>query len=145
MKVIQLLTRNAQEFRSFLQSRNINLEFMEESDGSTTLQIRETLKSGARIRILVVFNKNNSLVSIYGGDFITGINPGKKDYMYEAVNELNSKYTYLKFVMGNDSLMAQSFALFDNNFKSEVVMDMILAMLDIIEEEYPRLMRIIWS
>lgn len=145
MEVIQMLTSNAQQFRSYLQSQNINLQFNEENDGSTTVVIRETLKTGGNIRILVVFNKTDSLVSVYGGDFINGINPVKRDYVYEAINELNMKYTYLKFVFQNDSIMAQAFTLVDNNFRSEVIMDIILGMLNIIEEEYPKLMRIIWS
>ncbi|GFN36610.1 YbjN domain-containing protein [Tepidimicrobium xylanilyticum] len=140
-----MLTSNAQQFRSYLQSQNINLQFNEENDGSTTVVIRETLKTGGNIRILVVFNKTDSLVSVYGGDFINGINPVKRDYVYEAINELNMKYTYLKFVFQNDSIMAQAFTLVDNNFRSEVIMDIILGMLNIIEEEYPKLMRIIWS
>lgn len=138
-----MLTHNAQKFKSFLEEREIRLDFIKEN-GTIIAEIREQLKSGGRLRMLVVFDEEDSMVSIYGGDFITGISPNKMDYMYEVINELNSK-TFFKYVLEDNSIRIHSIALFNDNFSSETVMDMIVGMVGAAEVEYPRLMKIIWS
>lgn len=140
-----MITKNAQEFKRFLISQDINLEFIEGDNGETIVEIREQLKSGIRLRLLVIFNREDSMVSIYGADFIQGINPIKKNYLYEAVNDLNYKYTYYKYVLEKDSISVQAFALFEDNFSSEVVMRLIMGMMATVEQEYSGLMKIIWS
>lgn len=140
-----MFTKNAQQFKSFLEKKDIHLEFIEGNEGATLVEIREGLKSGGRLRILVIFDEDESMVSIYGGDFITGISPVKINYMYEAVNNLNIKYTYYKYVLEKDSISIQSYALFNNNFSSEVVMKMIFGMINVADSEYPSLMKIMWS
>ena len=140
-----MITKNAQQFRSFLISQDINLEFIEGHNGETLVEIRESLNCGAKLRIGVIFDKEDSMVSIYGMDFIQGINPTKKNYMYEAVNDLNNKYTYYKFLLNSDTVELQAFALFNNNFSSEVIMRYIMGMINIANEEFSGLMKIIWS
>ena len=140
-----MLTNNAQEFRNFLISQGINLEFKEGNDGNVLVEIRESLECGAKLRIGVVFDKEDSMVSIYGLEFIQGVNPSKKSYMYESINDLNSTYTYYKFILNRDVVEIQAFALFNDNFNSEVLMRYIMGMMNVANSEFSNLMRVIWS
>lgn len=140
-----MLSKNAQEFKNYLISQNINLEFIEGENEKTSVEIRETLKCGAKLRILIIFDKEDSLVGVFGLDFIQGINPTRRNYMYETINDLNDKYTYYKYVLDKDSLMVQSYQLFDNNFNSNVIMKIIFGMINVVDTEYQNLMKIIWS
>lgn len=140
-----MLTNNAVSFRNFLNSQNINLEFIEGDNGETLVEIREGLKCGAKLRIVAIFDKEDSMVSIYGMDFVQGINPTKKNYMYETVNDLNNRYTYYKFLLDRDAVEIQAFALFNDNFNSEVVMRYIMGMIRVAEQEFSGLMRVMWS
>ena len=91
-----MLTNNAQQFKSFLLERNMDLNFIDDN-GESVIEIREMLKCGAKIRLVTVFDKDDTNVKIYGFDYIQGINPVKKNYIYEALNNLNSNYTFTKY------------------------------------------------
>ena len=140
-----MITNNAQQFKSFLMSQDINLDFMEDENGNTLVEIRESLKCGTKLRVIVIFNKEDSMVSMYGIDFVQGINPTKRNYMYEAINDLNNKYTYYKFLLDKDRVEVQSFVLFDDNFSNEVIMKYIMGMINVVEQEFSGLMKIMWS
>ena len=140
-----MLTRNAQEFRGFLINQGINLDFVELDDGDTVVEIRESLECGVNLRMVVVFSSDDSMVGVYGLDFIQGINPMKKSYVYEAINELNSKYTYYKYIVDKEKIVLQSFALFNDNFDSNIVMKIIMGMMNLVNNDYSGLMKIIWS
>lgn len=140
-----MLTKNAQEFRNFLINQGINLDFVELDDGDTVVEIRESLECGVNFRMVVVFSSDDSMVGVYGLDFIQGINPMKKSYVYEAINELNSKYTYYKYIVDKEKIVLQSFALFNDNFDSNIVMKIIMGMMNLVNNDYSGLMKIIWS
>lgn len=140
-----MLTKNAQEFRSFLINQGINLDFVELDDGDTVVEIRESLECGVNFRMVVVFSSDDSMVGVYGLDFIQGINPMKKSYVYEAINELNIKYTYYKYIVDKEKIVLQSFALFNDNFDSNIVMKIIMGMMNLVNNDYSGLMKIIWS
>jgi hypothetical protein len=123
----------------------MNFDFVETDEGDILLEIRQGLKSGTKVRILVCFNKDDTMVSVYGLNYVLGINPSKRSYLYETVNDLNSKYTYFKFVLDKESVNIQAFNVVENNFESNIVMTIILGMLQVMDEEYPGLMRVMWS
>lgn len=69
----------------------------------------------------------------------------KKSYVYEATNELNSKYTYYKYIVDKEKIVLQSFALFNDNFDSNIVMKIIMGLMNIANNDYSGLMKIICS
>lgn len=140
-----MLTENAQQFKNYLISKDMDLEFVEQDNGDSVLELRQELKCGAKMRIVLVFTEDDSLVCIYGVDFIQGINPSKKNYMYEAINDINKSYSYYKFIMNKDDIISQAFLPVDGNFKSEVIMNLLFGMIRVVENEFAGLMRIMWS
>lgn len=139
------MTNNARIFNDFLKKQNLNLNFIDGDDGKTLLEINETLDGGIKVRICVIFDTDEKLIGIYAFDFIGGINPTKRSYLLDLLNEINSKYTYIKFVMNQDSIEVRSFSLFNNNFEPSVIMQMIFNVMDAIKEDYSNIMRIMWS
>lgn len=140
-----MLTNNAEQFKKFLISKDIHLDFIEDKDGDSIVEFTESLDCGTKMRILVLFNKDDLMVSIYGLDFIQGINPEKKNDIYEAINKLNSEYSYFKYVLNKDSITVQTFDIFNNNFDCEIIMNQIIGIIRVVDTEYSGLMKIIWS
>lgn len=140
-----MLTRNAQSFRSFTQSNEVNGEFLEGDNGESLVQFRQSIKGGPVMNLMVIFDSEDSLVSIYGENFVTGINPSKKVYLYELLNNLNAKYTYFKFVLSNDAIEIQAFDVIDNNYSNDTIMRILLGIIQVAEREYPIIMKTIWS
>ncbi|MDY4979208.1 MAG: hypothetical protein SO095_01285 [Candidatus Onthovivens sp.] len=140
-----MLTKNAQQLRNYLMSEDIELDFMEGDDGNSLTSITQKLECGPTIKMLVMLDADDSMVRIYTRDFINGINPTKKSYIYEVLNNINTKYTYTKFVLIDDSIIIESFSMFNNNFEPSIIMDQIIGIINIAESEYVDLMKIIWS
>lgn len=138
------MTKNARVFNEYLKTQNINLEFID-SEGETIVEIRESLDGGIKARIGVIFNANDSLVSILGLDFMGAINHSKRNQLLDLVNELNNAYTYFKFVISNDTIQIQSFISVDDNYAPITTMRIIFGMLDIMKKEYSSIMRVMWS
>ena len=139
-----MLTNNAQQFKSFLLERNMDLNFIDDN-GESVIEIREMLKCGAKIRLVTVFDKDDTSVNIYGFDYIQGINPVKKSYIYEALNNLNSNYTFTKYYLDGDSIIIQGNLYFLDTFSNEATMQMMLGVMDCANSEYPALMKLNWS
>lgn len=78
-------------------------------------------------------------------DFIGGINSSKRNKILDLVNELNSGYSYYKFVVINDSIQIQSFISVDNNFEPSILMNYIFGMFDVIKDDYSTIMKAMWS
>lgn len=139
------MTNNARIFQDYLQSQNINLNFMDSDNGDTLIDIRESLDGGIKARIGVIFDNDDKMISVLALDFIGGINPSKRNYLIDLVNEINNKYTYFKFVVKQDNIEIQSFLLLNDNFDPSVLMQVIFGMMDCIKSEYSNIMRIMWS
>lgn len=139
------MTNNARIFQDYLHSQNINLNFIDGDNGDTLIDMRESLDGGINARIGVIFSNDDKMISVYGLDFIGGINPSKRNYLIDLVNEINNKYTYFKFIVNQDSIEIQSFLLLHDNFAPTVLMYIIFGMMDCIKDEYSNIMRVMWS
>ena len=140
-----MYTKNAEIFRTYLLANGFEFDFEERDSGSTVFNLNQKLDNGVNIRVFGSFNKDNTMVSLYGLDFIPSIPPDKKGKICEVLNDLNDKYTFFKYVLSDNQIEVQVFNSFDNNFKSEIVMDLLIAIMRNVEEEYPNLMRAIWA
>lgn len=140
-----MLTKNAQSFKKYLENMDINLHFREEDDGETVVELQESLNIGSNLKIMAIFNKEDTIVSIYGVGFLTCPNESKRPKIYEMLNELNSKYTYFKFALEQNAVSIESFMLFEDNFNGAVIVKIILGMTKAIEDEYEWMMHEIWG
>lgn len=146
IKEVYTLTNNANSFKQLLDKNNIYADSWDGEDGAVCFQFNQKLKTGPNGRVMVIFNSEDTLVSIYALDYVTLVNTARKDYMYRLLNDLNSKYTYFKFILDNDNnIILSSFIPLENNFRPEIAMRLILGVLDALEEEYSALMKVMWA
>ncbi|MDB2049848.1 hypothetical protein [Clostridium perfringens] len=138
------MTENARIFNEYLKTQDINLNFLD-NNGQTIVELNEVLEGGIKARLGILFNETDSLISVIALDFIGGINSSKRNKILDLVNELNSGYSYYKFVVINDSIQIQSFISVDNNFEPSILMNYIFGMFDVIKDDYSTIMKAMWS
>lgn len=141
------MTNNASEFDRFLKNENIVVDFTDgENDDTTYCSITQKLDCGPNIKLLVVFDKQDELVSIYTFDYITVPEKCKKDIVYKCLNDMNEKYTYFKFNVDKENTISISYFLpFKNNFNPSVVTEILIGIIQVMESEYANFMKTIWS
>lgn len=140
------MATNADLFKDYLKKENFYTDNWKTDDGNEVFQLRQKLENGPDGRLLIVLDKENNIVSIYALDYVTLSNPSRKDYMYRLLNELNMKYTYNKFTLSEDNnIIVSCFIPFDNNFKPEIVMQNVYGAYKAMQNEYPGLMKVMWS
>ena len=138
------MTKNAKLFDEYLKTIDVNLKFTD-VEGETFVEMIPPSEGGIKARIGVIFNKNDSLVSIWCLNFIDGVNPSKRNQILDLINELNANYTYFKFVMINDSIQIHSDIPVDDNYSPAQTARTMVGMNDIMKKEYPNIMKTLWS
>jgi len=137
------VTKDAKIFKEYLIELGMNLKFIDDSDDSTILEINQNLENGINCKILVSFS--DGLISVFGVNFIGGINPVRKNDLLDLINILNEKYTYLKFVLLESGISINSFIIVNDNFNPTILMNVIKSNLEVIEEEYSNIMKVMWA
>lgn len=138
------ILRNAELFKKYLDNNELTADIWEDGD-DTYFQFHQKLDSGAQGRILVILG-GDSLLSVYALDYVNLTNSERKDQLYKILNDLNGKYTYYKFYLDEkNKIYSSSFVPFENNFTPDVVMRLIVGTLNVLDEVYPLLMKIIWA
>lgn len=139
------VAKNPDIFEDFLNEKEALFESYD-LDGKTVFKFNQKLEQGPRGRILAVFDEDDGLVSIYAYDYLSLTDDAKKDSMYKLLNNLNLKYTYVKFYMDEDNdITLSSYTLVENNFSPEVIFKMIIGVFNVLEEQYAAFMKIMWS
>lgn len=138
------MTNNALEFERLMENREVYADFQEHENGGTACQIKQNLECGVLANFIIFFSKDDTKIDIYDFGFITGINPLKKQTMYEFLNQLNSKYTFVKFVMQDNSINISSHYIL-GEYDPELTVEYIMAMANIMTEEYGNFMKLIWG
>lgn len=140
------MSRDSDLFNQILNQHNIYFNTWDEDDGDVYFQFNQKLDSGPTVKILAIFNSDDTLVSIYVLDYVTLVNTARKDYMYRLLNDINNKYTYYKFTMDDKNhIILSCFIPMDNNFKPEIILNLIFGSISVMDDEYPGFMKIIWS
>lgn len=136
---------NANQFREFLMSNQIDLE-EGNSEFGTYFATESTIPSGPRVRIVALIADEDNQIAILSFNYANVGNPSKKEYILEKLNELNIKYTYNKFVLKeNNEIAANVFIDVENNFSPQILWGQIVSMYQALEEEYKGFMRILWA
>lgn len=140
------MPKNSNLFKQFLDQNNMNVNSWDDEDGETYFQFNQKLNSGPNIKILTIFNPEDTMVSIYALDYVNLVNTTRKDYMYRLLNDLNSKYTYHKFAMdNNNNIILSCFVPVENNFIPEMILKLIIGSISIMDNEYSSFMKAIWA
>lgn len=139
------MTNNALEFKNLLEGQNYFPRFSDNPDtGDTSCLVKQDLSCGAIAEIFIDFSKNDCMVHLLNYGFIKGINPLKKQTIYEFLNELNSKYTYIKFLMRDNGIDVEIHYIVDS-YSPQTTINYLLTMIEVMNDEYENFMKLIWS
>lgn len=103
------------------------------------------LKNGS-VRLFLHFDEEDSLAHFEGVEFIK-VPEEKYDAIYKVLNEVNDDYKFVKFVLDteNGSLCARDDALIQLDSCGEECFEIMIRMIQIIDDAYPKFMKALWS
>ena len=104
------------------------------------------LKNIAGVKILIVFDKGDSSVAIRAFN-IAKVPDDKKDGMFAAVNALNHKFRWIKFVIDEEdnTIVVEDDAVIQIDSCGEEVFELCLRLASIVDEAYPEIMSSIFG
>lgn len=138
------MTKNAKIFQDFLSQEGLECDF-EDYKGNIVVDINQSLKGGVNATVSIFFSKCDSFIGVLGFGFMGTMNQSQRSKLLDLTNKLNDYYNSFKFVITNDRIRVKSFIHVKNNFEPEILFDQILDMFDAIEDEYPNIMKVMWS
>lgn len=139
------MTKNAKVFNSFLASKEVKPD-VNETEDDTRFTLHYNLKGGPNVRIVCIFDEDDTMVRLYFFDYINSVDESKKAKIYEVINKINLEYTYVKFVIDDDNdVYASYFVTVNNNFDSQIIFNLMLTISEIMEEKYPAFMKVVWA
>ncbi len=119
--------------------------FTEEYDTSSEVWLQFGIKNGGSYRIKFISrdNDNDVALRVYG---IITVEKDQMDKLYPAINELNRKYRFMKFVLDDDGdvNMEYDYPMHDPD-PSASAMEMVIRIVKMVDDAYPVLMRALWS
>ena len=108
-----------------------------------------------RTKINVTNQSMSSIVSLTSHPYsyiqtlvLSGINnPNKTDYLLQFMNDLNSKSRMATYTFTDNSILLNIplVILEDSDFNPDLPINTLQLMIDILEQDYPKFMKIIWS
>lgn len=138
---------NVDLFREYLEE--INLRFREDSPFDSGLHFfigRQGLKGGQTVTIAFEFPENEKYVGLRIFDIATIDSPLKRDELLKLINEINLRYRIGKFMVNDrGSILVEWNVMTAIGFNPQLIVEMCLAIVGCIEDEYPKLMKLQWA
>ena len=119
--------------------------FIDEREKSSNVWLQFGIKNGGSYRIRFISSDDDNDVSVRAYAIVS-VDSAKRSKVLEAVNSLNNEYRYVRFVIDedNDINVEYDFPVRADNVE-ECAMEMISRFVDIIDEAYPTIMRVIFN
>ena len=72
---------------------------------------------------------------------------GKKEKVLRLFNELNNDYKAVTFFINEENVLVAktNYITTENNFDGKMYWDLVVHAFKTVEEEYPKIMRVVWS
>lgn len=133
----------AKKALEFLESKGIHAKAME--DSTNILKGGFSFKGGS-LTYFLDFDKDCKHLHIEVLEFAK-IPDEKLDDMYKVVNECNSSYNFVKFIVNEKrgELIARADAVIDIETCGEECYELLIRTVQIIESAYPTIMKAVWS
>ena len=113
-------------------------------DGGSLVVCGVNGKNNARYDVLFVFDKDGHSVSLRVFGLLT-FPEEKWAAMLDAANELNGTYRWLKFFTKEDRVNVQCDAVISDDTSGKVCVELLVRTMRIVDEAYPRFMRVLWG
>lgn len=96
-------------------------------------------------KILFVSTDDNNDVEVRSPKVVAQIPEDKKTAVLECLNNLNSKYRYIKYVLDGKSIHAEYDVAVSAENIGEIAVEIFVRFAKIIDDSYPELMKAIWG
>ena len=131
-------------FKNLLEQNNIYMEENRDEIG-TFFRAPQSLKSGGNVLVVVSFSNQESIVDISIFNIAQIENPLKKEELNKLINELNKDYRYAKFIESDNSVIAQYSYDVREHFNPGLVLDHVALLLNVVDDAYPKFMKLQWA
>ena len=134
-----------QQIRNVLKNRNVLNLFEITSLEDTDCFLLDYNDKGKHIRMLILVNASYDVIIRY--IIAENSNPANKEMLLELINRLNDTRK-IKYYLTQDNLIVAEklFTTTDDDFNAELLVEYAIALLKSVEEnDYPKVMRILWS
>lgn len=129
------------------QGLKYSIEEFEDGSGSTLL-VRFTINNGPSLRVKFISLDDKNDVAIRLFRIVENVAESKINEMLKAVNECNCEYRYLKFILDEEHDVNIEYDLAlraeDTSIGTEAC-EILVRIVRIVDEVYPKFMKIIWS
>ncbi len=134
-RVFCLRNIKAQKFSQFLDSINKPLEHNNINDSDFFVLKEETFQ------VIAMFTHDGESVTVFSVNFGSAISGGDRQVILEKLNQLNTKYTQLKFVISaEDFVQVLSFIDASLAFEPKAVLDLMVISAQVLKDELASMM-----
>ena len=119
--------------------------FTSENEKSSEVWLSFSVKNGSSYTVKYISRDDDNDVALRVFSLIH-VEESQKANLYPALNEVNNKYRYVKFVLDgdNDVNVEYDFPVRTKSFDG-IAEEMLVRFVQIIDDAYPILMRAMWS
>lgn len=121
---------------------------IEEFEDGSTLWVRFTINNGPSLQVKFISLDDKNDVAIRLFRIVENVEESKVEEMLKAVNECNCEYRYLKFILDDECDVNIEYDLAlraeDTSVGAEAC-EILVRIVKIVDEVYPKFMKIIWS
>lgn len=132
-----------------MERQGLKYSIEEFKDGSgSTLLVRFTINNGPSLRVKFISLDDKNDVAIRLFRIVENVAESKINEMLKTVNECNCEYRYLKFILDEEHDVNIEYDLAlraeDTSIGAEAC-EILVRIVRIVDEVYPKFMKIIWS
>ena len=137
---------NVESFEQCLRENKIYFERKETDEGCSLFHIRQSMKNGGTVLLVVCFTKDQRIVDLAVLDVASVTDPLKKEPLQKLLNELNLEYRYTKFLEEEGEIQARySYRLPTDEGGGDDVLDMLISVYKSTSENFPKFMKLQWN
>lgn len=102
---------------------------------------------GSSIDIFFKFEDDDAHVHLEGINFLNKIPTDKYDAMFRVLNEVNDSYKLVKFALDTEegTISARDDAVIQLDSCGEECFELMIRMVQIVEDAYPKFMKALWA
>jgi hypothetical protein len=135
-----------QKFRNFLDSKPELIGIFQEGQQEKAVVFRSQYRiNDSDKEFLIVLDDSNYSQMLC--KIMTLSNPAKKEKLLYLINDLNFKYKLIRYTLGDsgDVWVQIDYLASDETFSADIFMGAVVNAFNFIEDDYGKLMRIVWA
>lgn len=120
---------------------------IEESDDRSVVLAGFGIKNGPSVRVQFISSDEDNDVAIRLYGVVNEVSEEKMGEMQKVINECNNHYRYLKFTLDNDRDINVEYDLpvrADDSCVGPMACEIFIRIMKIVDECYPKFMRVMW-